>query len=81
MGMMSDWAIETHNERMESDEEYAAGYEENMRIDAALEAEWFLQEAENEREMDRFDDSRIDYTGYTEQQSAEHPLIDEDLPF
>ena len=80
--MTSDWAIDLHNEQMVSDAQYAADYEENMRMDAALEAEFFALEAENEKYINWFEDLRIDYTGYEEIDAPEINLpIDDDIPF
>ncbi len=84
MGYASEQTIDEHNERMATDERYAADYDEAMRIDAALEAEWFAQEKENEKQVDWFDDLKIDYTGYAEtiETALVSPLpIDDDIPF
>ncbi len=84
MGQSSEWAIDIHNERMESDERYAADYEENMRIDAALEAEWHEQERENEKQTDWFAGKLIDQSGESfELEPEPQPIVlmDDDLPF
>lgn len=84
MGMTSDWAIELHNERLDTDEEYAAGYQENMRIDAALEAEWFEQERARETQMEWFTDRLFDHRGAAIElppEPAAVVLTDDDLPF
>lgn len=84
MGQSSEWAIELHNERMDTDERYAADYEESMQMDAALEAEFFEQELENEKQINWFDDKPIDHAGeliQIEPKSEAVFLIDDDLPF
>lgn len=82
MGMTSDWAIDLHHEQMVSDAQYAADYEENMRMDEALEAAFFAREREIEQNTDWFADKRIDYTGYEELDTPEtYLLIDDDIPF
>ena len=82
MGMTSDWAIELHNEQLANDAQYAADYEENMRMDAALEAEFFERERAMEKFTDWFADRRIDYTGYEEIDVPEtFHLVDDDIPF
>lgn len=58
MGQSSEWAIELHNERMASDEEYA---EEFYRTDAEYQA-WFEW---REEQIDT-GDYRIDHSGFEE---------------
>ena len=81
--MTSDWAIELHKTRMDEDEGYAAEYEHAMAIDAALEAEWFEQQRENELQMDWFADKMVDHRGEPVELQPTEPvvLIDDDLPF
>ncbi len=84
MGWASEMQIDLHNERMATDEQYAADYEENMRMDAALEAAFFESERELEKYVDWFADWRIDFTGFEEIDAPEpedNILIDEDIPF
>lgn len=79
--MTSDWAIETHVERMATDEEYAAGYAESQMFDQCQEHEFFKKEAEEEIFENFFDNYRISFDGFEEIDEKPIILFDDDLPF
>lgn len=79
--MTSDWAIDQHNELMATDEEYAAGYAESQMFDQWQEYEFFKKQAEEEIFENFFDDYRIAFDGYEEQDERTEILSGDDLPF
>lgn len=84
MGWASEQMIEELNARYETDEDFRLEYDEAKQMEAALEAEFFASERENEKQVDWFDDLKMDFTGYVEiiEPKIEEPvLIDDDLPF
>jgi hypothetical protein len=83
MGWASEMEIEIHNELLETDEDYRAAYEESVMLDWALEEEYFRRLAEEEKQMDWFDDLRLAHDGYEERDEAGEisDLIDTDIPF
>ncbi|HEX8289808.1 MAG TPA: hypothetical protein VF556_17635 [Pyrinomonadaceae bacterium] len=81
MGQSSEMMIEEHNERMATDEQYAADYEESMRMEAAHEEYYFQKELENEKFEDFFEDYRLAADGYEEIIEPAPVLIDDDIPF
>lgn len=82
MGWASEMQIEELNARYETDADFRREYDAQMQLDAALEAEFFAQEAENEKQVDWFDDLKIDHTGYVEMVPPAVTLpVDDDIPF
>ena len=80
MGWASEEMIAEHNRLMESDDEYAENYARKM--DAALEADFFASEIENEKLEDWFPDLAIDHAGRDIELPPELVYeIDEDIPF
>lgn len=84
MGMSSDWAIEAHNSMMETDAEYAEGYQRHCEEEAYHHHLWSF---EMEKYLDHFSDYRIDHQGYEEFDDVDLEVEtvgifdDEDLPF
>lgn len=82
MGFASEQMIEELNARYETDAEFRREYDERMELEAALEAEFFAQEFENEKHIDWFDDLQIDHTGYEESGAPElDTKSGDDIPF
>ena len=81
MGLSSDWAIEEHNHRLETDEEYAAAYAASEAFENWRAEEHMRREAEEEIYENFFDDYRISLDGYEETDEPPVVLFDEDLPF
>lgn len=76
MGWASERSIEIHNERMESDADYAAEMFEQWRTE-----EYMRRDAEEEIFENFFDDYRISFDGFEEIDEPIIVLIDEDIPF
>lgn len=67
----------------ETDAEFRREYDERMEREAAIEAEWFARELEREKQIDRFDDVRVDFIGCEEiiEPEIHSVVIDDDIPF